>query len=80
MDLSKRMRCLFAYVLYLMIVVVVCISQNSNNNKPCIIGRLGQAETQRTVALVVGGFAALGFLIASFLFLKSVLKRKGEKY
>ncbi|XP_014511643.1 cysteine-rich repeat secretory protein 11 [Vigna radiata var. radiata] len=43
-------------------------------------GRLGQAETQRTVALVVGGFAALGFLIASFLFLKSVLKRKGEKY
>jgi len=48
----------------------------------CLIGSgsLGQQETQKTVALAVGGFAALGFLIACLLFLKSLLKKKGEKY
>jgi len=62
-------------------VVAVSISQNSNNNKPCVMCLIGSgSDTQKTVALAVGGFAALGFLIACFLFLKSMLKRKGEKY
>ncbi|KAF7818473.1 plasmodesmata-located protein 3-like [Senna tora] len=38
----------------------------------------GQHNTQRTVALAVGGVAALGFLIACLLFLKSVLKKRGD--
>ncbi|XP_028197053.1 plasmodesmata-located protein 1-like isoform X1 [Glycine soja] len=37
-------------------------------------------DTQRTVALAVGAFAALGFLIVCLLFLKSVLKKKSDKY
>ncbi|XP_061343478.1 plasmodesmata-located protein 1-like [Gastrolobium bilobum] len=36
-------------------------------------------HTERTVALAVGGFAALGFLIVCLLFLKSVLKKRGGK-
>ncbi|CAJ1968238.1 unnamed protein product [Sphenostylis stenocarpa] len=42
-------------------------------------GSLGQQETERTVALAVGGFAALGFLIACLLFFKSLLKKKGSE-
>ncbi|WVZ22231.1 hypothetical protein V8G54_000775 [Vigna mungo] len=36
-------------------------------------------HTERTIALAVGGVAALGFLIFCMLFLKSVLKRRGGK-
>ncbi|TKY52772.1 Cysteine-rich repeat secretory protein 56 [Spatholobus suberectus] len=43
-------------------------------------GSLGQQDTQRTIALAVGAFAALGFLMACLLFLKSVLKKKSDKY
>ncbi|BAT85567.1 plasmodesmata-located protein 1-like isoform X1 [Vigna umbellata] len=39
----------------------------------------GHPHTERTVALAVGGVAALGFLIVCMLFLKSVLKRRGGK-
>ncbi|KHN02470.1 Cysteine-rich repeat secretory protein 56 [Glycine soja] len=39
----------------------------------------GHPHTERTVALAVGGVAALGFLIVCLLFLKSVLKRRGGK-
>ncbi|KAJ1416654.1 Gnk2-homologous domain [Sesbania bispinosa] len=42
-------------------------------------GSGGHPHTQRTVALAVGGVAALGFLIVCLLFLKSVLKKKGGK-
>lgn len=41
---------------------------------------MGQHNTQKTVALAVGGVAALGFLIACLLFLKSVLKKRGGKH
>lgn len=40
----------------------------------------GHPHTERTVALAVGGVAALGFLIVCLLFLKSVLKKKSDKY
>ncbi|CAL0310403.1 unnamed protein product [Lupinus luteus] len=40
----------------------------------------GHQHTNRTVALAVGGFAALGFLIVFLLFLKSALKKKGGKH
>ncbi|OIW05067.1 hypothetical protein TanjilG_02774 [Lupinus angustifolius] len=40
----------------------------------------GHQHTNRTVALAVGGFAALGFLIVFMLFLKSALKKKGGKH
>ncbi|KAK7393357.1 hypothetical protein VNO78_21910 [Psophocarpus tetragonolobus] len=43
-------------------------------------GEKRSLDTQRTVALAVGGFAALGFLIVCLLCLKSVLKKKGDKY
>ena len=35
-------------------------------------------NTQRTVALAVGGFAALAFLIVCLLFVRSVMKKKGK--
>ncbi|KAK2417861.1 plasmodesmata-located protein [Trifolium repens] len=40
----------------------------------------GNPHTERTVALAVGGVAALGFFIVCLMFLKSVLKKKGGKY
>ncbi|KAK7245322.1 hypothetical protein RIF29_40162 [Crotalaria pallida] len=40
----------------------------------------GHQHTNRTVALAVGGFAVLGFLIVCLLFLKSALKKKGGKH
>ncbi|XP_028794550.1 plasmodesmata-located protein 3-like [Neltuma alba] len=40
----------------------------------------GQQHTQKTVALAVGGFAAVGFLIACLLFVKSVFKKRSTKY
>lgn len=43
----------------------------------CSIGSSsGQQHTQKTVALAVGGFAALGFLTACLLFVKSVFKKR----
>ncbi|CAJ1899472.1 unnamed protein product [Sphenostylis stenocarpa] len=39
----------------------------------------GHPHAERTVALAVGGVAALGFLIVCMLFLKSVFKRRGGK-
>ncbi|KAK4281334.1 hypothetical protein QN277_012842 [Acacia crassicarpa] len=41
---------------------------------------MGPHNTQKTVALAVGGVAALGFLIACLLFVKSVFKKRGGKY
>ncbi|KAI4349346.1 hypothetical protein L6164_009944 [Bauhinia variegata] len=38
----------------------------------------GHHHTERTVALAVGGLAALGFLIVCLLFAKSVLKKRGR--
>ncbi|KAK7345730.1 hypothetical protein VNO77_16340 [Canavalia gladiata] len=43
-------------------------------------GSAGQQHAQRTIALAVGGFAALGFLVVCLLFLKSVFKKKDDKY
>ncbi|XP_061352668.1 plasmodesmata-located protein 1-like [Gastrolobium bilobum] len=43
-------------------------------------GKVGQQNTQKTVALAVGGFAALGFLIVCLFFLKSVFKKRSGKY
>ncbi|KAJ7977179.1 Cysteine-rich repeat secretory protein like [Quillaja saponaria] len=37
-------------------------------------------HTQKTVAIAVGGFAALGFVIVCLLFLKSVMKKRGGKH
>ncbi|WVZ17807.1 hypothetical protein V8G54_010789 [Vigna mungo] len=47
----------------------------------CLVGSEGggHPHTERTVALAVGGVAALGFLIVCMLFLKLVLKRRGGK-
>nr|KYP62415.1 Cysteine-rich repeat secretory protein 56 [Cajanus cajan] len=42
-------------------------------------GEGGHEHTERTVALAVGGVAALGFLIACMLFVKSALKKRGGK-
>ncbi|PON44367.1 Gnk2-like domain containing protein [Parasponia andersonii] len=40
----------------------------------------GQNHTQRTVAIAVGGIAALGFLIVCLLFVRSVMKKRGGKH
>ncbi|XP_027353127.1 cysteine-rich repeat secretory protein 56-like [Abrus precatorius] len=42
-------------------------------------GSGGHQHIERTVALAVGGVAAVGFLIVCLLFLKSVLKKRGGK-
>nr|KYP74128.1 Cysteine-rich repeat secretory protein 56 [Cajanus cajan] len=52
----------------------------SKSNMSSFPGSLGNQDTLRTIALAVGAFAALGFLIACLLFLKSVLKKKDDKY
>ncbi|KAG2719321.1 hypothetical protein I3760_03G261800 [Carya illinoinensis] len=51
---------------------VPSISSSSGNEK--------QRHTQRTVALAVGGLAACGFIIVFFLFVKSVMKKRGGKH
>ncbi|KAG6719163.1 hypothetical protein I3842_04G189200 [Carya illinoinensis] len=38
----------------------------------------GQQHTQRTVALAVGGLAAFGFVIVCFLFVRTVIKKRGH--
>ncbi|XP_042975443.1 plasmodesmata-located protein 1 [Carya illinoinensis] len=38
----------------------------------------GQQHTQRTVALAVGGLAAFGFIIVCFLFVRTVIKKRGH--
>ncbi|RDX90301.1 Cysteine-rich repeat secretory protein 56, partial [Mucuna pruriens] len=43
-------------------------------------GSLKQQDTQKTIALAVGGVAALGFLIVCLLFLKSVLKKRSDVF
>ncbi|XP_062079699.1 plasmodesmata-located protein 1 [Humulus lupulus] len=43
-------------------------------------GGTGQNHTQRTVAIAVGGVAALGFLIVCLLFARSVMKKRGGKH
>lgn len=40
----------------------------------------GKQDTQKTVAIAVGGLAAFGFVIVCLMCLKSVLKRKGGKH
>ncbi|KAL2323397.1 hypothetical protein Fmac_027776 [Flemingia macrophylla] len=54
--------------------------EGSKSNMSSFPGSLGQQDTLRTIALAVGAFAALGFLIACLLFLKSVLKKKDDKH
>lgn len=49
------------------------------NGIPSISSSSGSTHnTQRTVALAVGGFAALAFLIVCLLFVRSVMKKKGK--
>lgn len=40
----------------------------------------GKSHTQRTVAIGVGGLAALGFLIVCLLFVKTLMKKRGGKH
>lgn len=40
----------------------------------------GQNHTQRTVAIAVGGIAALGFLLVCLLFVRSVVKKQRGKH
>ncbi|CAL0299656.1 unnamed protein product [Lupinus luteus] len=58
------------------------ISYNFKSNempkKSSFPGTALQQHTQKTIALVVGGFAALGFFAVCVLFLKSVLKKKDD--
>ncbi|KAG6606349.1 Plasmodesmata-located protein 2, partial [Cucurbita argyrosperma subsp. sororia] len=49
------------------------------NGIPSISSSSGSSHnTQRTVAIAVGGFAALAFLIVCLLFVRSVMKKKGK--
>ncbi|KAI4301039.1 hypothetical protein L6164_034358 [Bauhinia variegata] len=51
------------------------------NGVPTVQHSSGTGQhTERTVAIAVGGFAALGFLIVCLLFVKSALKKRGGKY
>uniref|UniRef100_A0A803PGI2 Gnk2-homologous domain-containing protein n=1 Tax=Cannabis sativa TaxID=3483 RepID=A0A803PGI2_CANSA len=43
-------------------------------------GGTGKNHTERTVAIAVGGVAALGFLIVCLLFVRSVMKKRGGKH
>lgn len=53
------------------------ISSSSSDDKE---GTGGKNHTQRTVAIAVGGIAALGFLIVCLLFVRSAVKKHGGKY
>ena len=62
-------------------IIYICSFQvRSVFNASSLIGSGPGQHTERTVALAVGGFAALGFLIVCLLFLKSLLKKRGGKH
>ncbi|KAI9122243.1 hypothetical protein K1719_006932 [Acacia pycnantha] len=66
-------RCYVSYSFYPNGVPRISSSSSSSSGT-------GQQHTQKTVALAVGGFAAVGFLIACLLFFKSVFKKRSNKY
>lgn len=58
----------------------MCIYRDKLKVVICLIDLgTGQRHTQRTVAIVLGGIAAFGFLVVCLLFAKSVMKRRGRK-
>lgn len=44
------------------------------------VGTGQQNHTQRTVAIAVGGVAALGFLLVCLMFVRSVMRKRGGKH
>lgn len=46
----------------------------------CFIGVGTEQGTEKTVAIVVGGVAALAFVIVFVMFVRSVFKKRGDKY
>lgn len=81
----EKMGFLFPSAITSLLFYYSTISKIINACDVCLngVGTVGSKHhtTQKTVAIVVGGVAAMGFLVVCLMFVKSLMKKKrGAKY